>query len=279
MKIALLTGQQELDTEIRSLYEPSENGNRMSASVDIVIATPGRLLEHLTESGGAFDLRFLRFLIIDEADRLLSDFRIDWFKAVEKAVFGDPESQREPEMVWFFGEKRMVGQSSTMIRRHRPNVGSVNALFAAGRYPLQKIFLSATLSYDPGQLQRLNLFRPKLFRAKVDEGQHEESSMVVLPAELTEFCLTCSSKLKPLAVFNLLKEHEMDWKRVLCFVHSRETSRRLATLLTGLGMQNAKELSAALTRMRRYKLLKKFALGKVSGFLVLTPSPCYSMAF
>ncbi|KAJ4825082.1 hypothetical protein Tsubulata_035780 [Turnera subulata] len=38
----------------------------------IVVATPGRLLDHLTNTKG-FSLRTLKFLILDEADRLLDD--------------------------------------------------------------------------------------------------------------------------------------------------------------------------------------------------------------
>lgn len=37
---------------------------------DVVVGTPGRLLDHLTNSAGV-DLDDLEFLILDEADRLL----------------------------------------------------------------------------------------------------------------------------------------------------------------------------------------------------------------
>ena len=36
----------------------------------MIVATPGRLLDHLTNSSGV-DLDDLEFLILDEADRLL----------------------------------------------------------------------------------------------------------------------------------------------------------------------------------------------------------------
>ena len=37
---------------------------------DVIIATPGRLLDHITNSHGV-DLDDIEFLILDEADRLL----------------------------------------------------------------------------------------------------------------------------------------------------------------------------------------------------------------
>lgn len=45
-----------------------ELGNRPH----IVIATPGRLVDHLRSSSGEWDLSRVRFLVLDEADRLLT---------------------------------------------------------------------------------------------------------------------------------------------------------------------------------------------------------------
>jgi ATP-dependent RNA helicase DDX49/DBP8 len=39
----------------------------------IIIATPGRLRDHIRSSSGAVDLSRCRFLVMDEADRMLSD--------------------------------------------------------------------------------------------------------------------------------------------------------------------------------------------------------------
>lgn len=41
----------------------------LRAGVDVIIATPGRLLDHL--SGGRLDLSSIEFLVLDEADRML----------------------------------------------------------------------------------------------------------------------------------------------------------------------------------------------------------------
>ncbi|KAJ7700028.1 P-loop containing nucleoside triphosphate hydrolase protein [Mycena rosella] len=45
-----------------------ELGNRPH----IVVATPGRIVDHLRSSGGEWDLSLVKFLVLDEADRLLS---------------------------------------------------------------------------------------------------------------------------------------------------------------------------------------------------------------
>jgi hypothetical protein len=52
-----------------------------SSKVDILIATPGRLMDHLSTTPN-FTLQHLRFLIIDEADRLLNQSFQNWLSKV-----------------------------------------------------------------------------------------------------------------------------------------------------------------------------------------------------
>lgn len=54
--------------------------------MDIVVATPGRLLDHLEQTPG-FTLQHLRYLVIDEADRLLNQSYQGWVEKVMKAAY------------------------------------------------------------------------------------------------------------------------------------------------------------------------------------------------
>ncbi|KAI8086833.1 P-loop containing nucleoside triphosphate hydrolase protein [Gilbertella persicaria] len=45
----------------------------LSKRPHVIIATPGRLRDHIQSSSGAVDLRRCKFLVMDEADRMLSD--------------------------------------------------------------------------------------------------------------------------------------------------------------------------------------------------------------
>ena len=65
----------------------SEGPGLGSSKVDIVIATPGRLTDHLRATPG-FTLRHLRYLVLDEADRLLNQSYQGWLDLVMKAVSG-----------------------------------------------------------------------------------------------------------------------------------------------------------------------------------------------
>lgn len=51
----------------------------------IIVATPGRLLDHLENTKG-FSLRSLKYLVMDEADRLLD---LDFGDIIDKILKGD----------------------------------------------------------------------------------------------------------------------------------------------------------------------------------------------
>ncbi|KAJ4826473.1 DEAD-box ATP-dependent RNA helicase 10 [Turnera subulata] len=56
----------------------------------IIVATPGRLLDHMKETKG-FSLRSLRYLILDEADRLLDD---EFEKVMDEILNGIPSNRK-----------------------------------------------------------------------------------------------------------------------------------------------------------------------------------------
>jgi ATP-dependent RNA helicase DDX51/DBP6 len=64
--------------EEQSRLVNAESGDSL---VDIVICTPGRLVDHLQSTPG-FTLQHLRFLVADEADRLLMQSYQDWLAKV-----------------------------------------------------------------------------------------------------------------------------------------------------------------------------------------------------
>ena len=60
--------------------------------MNILVATPGRLVEHISNTEG-FSLQFLRFFIIDEADRLLAEPYFGWLDKVYGSVYPIAESR------------------------------------------------------------------------------------------------------------------------------------------------------------------------------------------
>jgi len=133
--------------------------------VDIVIATPGRLTTHL-QGTPALDLRRLKFLVVDEADRLLRQNYQGWLQKVLVAAGADDQ---------------YVGLSSMGTRR------------------VVKFIVSATLTKDPSKIDRLDLVCPRYVAMIVDDHKYK------LPPGLAESKLVVPAGLKIAALVVLLQ--------------------------------------------------------------------------
>ncbi|MEE6527663.1 hypothetical protein FKM82_029210, partial [Ascaphus truei] len=181
---------------------------------DILVSTPGRLVDHIQETEG-FSLRQLRFLVIDEADRMIDSMNQDWLHHVTKAVY-----------------KGAAGAPSMLFSRREP--GTLTAASSCvPQAPLQKLLFSATLTQNPEKLQQLGLYQPRLFtsmrkapRADSSEGQSGEHTAAnySLPEGLTHYYIPCDMNAKPLILLHFLLT--LRFSRVLCFTNSREASHR-----------------------------------------------------
>lgn len=78
-----------------------------SSNVNILVATPGRLVEHISSTHG-FSLKFLRFLIIDEADRLLAEPYFGWLDKVYASAFPSAEKREECRFVIVFNDSKSL---------------------------------------------------------------------------------------------------------------------------------------------------------------------------
>jgi ATP-dependent RNA helicase DDX51/DBP6 len=83
------------------------------------------------------------------------------------------------------------------------------------------------------------------------------------PPGLRELYLECDAQLKPLVVHRLLTSPKYAWRRVLCFVSERASSRTLCGVLEKLGDVRVGEFSSLLTHVSRRTMLRKFAQGEI----------------
>ncbi|XP_055914240.1 probable ATP-dependent RNA helicase Dbp73D [Eupeodes corollae] len=229
------------------------------SKVDIVITTPGRLVEHLHATNG-FCLKSLKFLVIDEADRIMNQVHHNWLYHLDNHV----------------------KTTSDMLLSGRAAPLCINELESSACTQPHKMLFSATLSQDPEKLQSIRLFQPKLFTSvltKLDVGEKstdvksaeirdEFIGKYTTPAELTEkYCIT-ESRIKPLTLYSLITENK--WTKFLCFTNSVESSHRLAYVLKILfkdTLMSIGELSAGLSGKVRTNVLSSFARGKVNGLI------------
>ncbi|XP_061026465.1 ATP-dependent RNA helicase DDX51 isoform X2 [Eubalaena glacialis] len=254
LRVALLTGQKSLAKEQESLVQDTAHGFRCLA--DIVVATPGRLVDHVEQTPG-FGLQHLRFLVIDEADRVIDSMHQSWLPRVLAAAF-PREGTRGP---------------FALLQRTQPRAVTA-ASVCCPQMPLQKLLFSATLTQNPEKLQQLGLYRPRLFstgsahggprdRAADGDGDGDGDSggKYAFPAGLTHRYVPCSLRLKPLVVLHLILE--MNLSRVLCFTNSRENSHRLFLLVQAFGGVRVAEFSSRYGPGSRKRILKRFQQGKI----------------
>uniref|UniRef100_A0A914LLK4 ATP-dependent RNA helicase n=1 Tax=Meloidogyne incognita TaxID=6306 RepID=A0A914LLK4_MELIC len=233
----------------RSLLFPN---NSCISQAHLIIATPGRLLDHLMDNDGNFiNLSILRFLVIDEADKMQDTARIEWLDVIERLSCASIASTNNLSI-------------SSLTNNYKQNCH------------LQKILVSATLLLDVNKLYIWNLRCPQLFLAtdkeveeeNVQEQQNVESGQmsILLPECLNHKILICDQKLKPLILFQQIKLHLSEWNKIIVFVNKKQTSYRLSYLLHKLNSSNLfklAELSSNLHRYRLLKLIKSFRNGKI----------------
>lgn len=261
VRCILLSKNRPLEIEQKLLLESStDDSEKCSSKIDIIVTTGGRLVEHLFYTKG-FSLQSLKYLVIDEADHAMSQMHNDWYYHLIQHLGIQNELQ---------SNRLSFRDLMTLVKDD-------------GSYQIpQKLLFSATLSQDPEKINIFNLFQPKLFTTSDNKEDlmkykerklHEEEQRghfigkYTTPAELTEkYCIT-EYKLKPLTLFGLVKKH--NWRKFLCFTNTVEASHRLSFVLQMLCGNDLviEELSSLLPMKVRQKVLQKFTEGKVNGIV------------
>uniref|UniRef100_A0A5K3EX82 ATP-dependent RNA helicase n=2 Tax=Mesocestoides corti TaxID=53468 RepID=A0A5K3EX82_MESCO len=289
IRVVLLTGEESFTAEQDNVFATHDS---KCVPPDIIVCTPGRLVDHIYNTQG-FCLEHVRFLVIDEADRVIAEEKQDWYNIFESAVYGATnvsESNRE----------------KSVSRRSFP-LPTIESHCSISAFTLQKILLSATLTHDPEPLKRFRLNFPRLFLASTSqketregeidlrqdtcresEGAKCESSgkleetqdsprglqyqapvvsgaggvgVFSTPSGLKEFFVELIERQKPMFLAHLIKK--LGHTRVLCFTNSRESTKRLAVLMSFFDNIKAGALNAGMPLQKRTRLLHSFANGEI----------------
>ncbi|KAF9433342.1 ATP-dependent RNA helicase dbp6 [Entomortierella beljakovae] len=251
LKIATTTGQNSFAHE-QSVLVGDVHGNSTTASqdgiggtfsskklggnsrVDILITTPGRLIDHI-KSTPNFTLQHLRFLVIDEADRLLNQSFQDWLYHILKAIHPSPENPLS-----------LTDGSNAIQLKMDPYGFPIHDAIAPGFLPsfyrlpesdvedpkalsVQKLLFSATLTRNPAKIASLQLSDPQYVAVQETNPDGDEKQKYSTPAGLTEHMIVCDTSEKPLMVLHLL--HHKNVRSALCFTKSVESAHRLYKLI------------------------------------------------
>ncbi|KMU82041.1 ATP-dependent RNA helicase DBP6 [Coccidioides immitis RMSCC 3703] len=126
---------------------------KTSPNIDILVSTPGRLVDHIRSTKG-FTLKHLKWLVIDEADKLLNESFQEWSQTVLQAVESKGNDDAHP-----------VPKDLCSLPKEQT---------------IRKIILSATMTRDITKLNSLRLINPKLVEVRA-----LDNSKGMLPSLLT----------------------------------------------------------------------------------------------
>jgi len=231
LRVGLVTGHSQFSREQREIVDATTGASR----VDILVATPGRLLDHIRSTIG-FTLEHLRYLVIDEADRLLSQSYQDWIRCVYRAA-------RTPIGADTEDTSSVVPRARTR-RPIEPGQATSALLAEFAGYGIRKIVVSATLTRNPRVLANLKLRAPMNFVAsrlpsqdpdgsgsKTRELANEKSKRFSTPETLEEKFVVTPTADKVLVLAQLLGSFSARGERALIFTASVDAAHRLSRLL------------------------------------------------
>jgi ATP-dependent RNA helicase DDX51/DBP6 len=267
---------------------PLDHVPQYDSGVDILICTPGRLVEHIEHTTG-FLLNSVRWLVIDEADQLLNQNFQGWASVLMDALHGETPVD-------------FMNAQERLLKRER-DANSIWSAVLPARRQLTKIVLSATMEKDLTKLGTLRLKRPKLVVVQDETAEalplEHEDNVFELPSTLEEFAVHVGDgSNKPLHLLHVLRnyiftclktskpredragssssssdeaeERSIDLadqqSRVLIFTKSTENASRLSHLLSVLEpafKDYLRTMTRALTAEASRKLLKSFGSGDV----------------
>ncbi|KAM0753774.1 DEAD-domain-containing protein [Meredithblackwellia eburnea MCA 4105] len=271
LKIGTITGAHSFAHEQSLLVGENvdESLQGGSSTFDILISTPGRLMDHIQSTKG-FSLQHLRYLVIDEADRLLTQSFQDWLPSILNVL--KPPASLSPGPSPAESDAVAPDWWSSSVAKLPSDVNE------RCLHSCQKLLFSATLSRDPAKIDALHLTRPIFISVEdaidgaFDDDHVDDELKFTLPATLSEFMIISPSTHKPLYLFHLL--HTLSLTSALCFTKSVEAATRLAKLVSFFEAEwasanpEAKKVavhtySSDLTPNERNKVLASFKKGEI----------------
>ncbi|VDL96438.1 unnamed protein product [Schistocephalus solidus] len=273
--------------------------------------------------------------IIDEADRVITEEKQDWYNVFEGALYGAMHLSSSKDLaIQDLVRSHLLPTIDSQCTMASCTLQKVSADLNFWQFTSQahsnevvpyavapkysslvhfQILLSATLTHDPGPLKRFRLNFPRLFLATSlfedvssqtclapsDEPSKvttEEDRMVnkytlrfdayplpdhrnvkppisvggastggvgvfSIPSGLKEFVVEITDHHKPPFLAYLVRK--LGHEKVLCFTNSRESTKRLAFLMSKFNGLQARALYAGLPLPKRSRILKEFGSGGV----------------
>jgi len=291
LKAEMATGEHSFAREQESIVgESSRLLYGGQSEVDILICTPGRLVDHLNSTRN-FTLQHLRYLVIDEADRLMDQSFHNWLPRLLATLNPpDPMTPLPPADVKGVPEDTYVDPfpiSDPLAPAWLASspLGDLRTDFTQEKQiSCQKLLFSATLTRDPSKIASLKLRNPQYIivgggNAHAPLGSEGPiGDTHAFPPNLKEHLIVCTPFQKPLMLMYLIHQHHVN--HALVFTKSAESTSRLMKFIeffekslaaspdeSSMKFSMAQAYSSELNTTKRKKILETFKNAEV-GILV-----------
>ncbi|RKF59149.1 ATP-dependent RNA helicase mak5 [Erysiphe neolycopersici] len=219
---------------------------RLLSKADIIIATPGRLLEVVNSCKQTLkSIRHIKFLVIDEADRLLSDGH---FKEAEEIL-------------------NLLDSSENIDENNRTPSSRQTLVFSATfqKTLQQKLAGRSKRSLKENDAFMENLMNKLKFREEIPK-YIDVNPVSQMAENLKEGIVECKGTEKDFYLYALLLQYSN--KRTLVFTNSIHSVRRLTPMLQNLGL-NAQALHSQMAQKARMRSIERFSCPISKGSILI----------
>ncbi|KAI9807593.1 MAG: hypothetical protein M1825_005533 [Sarcosagium campestre] len=233
--------------------------HRQLEGADLIIGTPGRLWEIISGGHGLVkSLKKIKFLVIDEADRLLSEGHFQEFEQILSILDDDDEKEVGSSSDSGTEDTSPGHQRQTLVFSATFQKDLLQKLSGKMRSRSDKLGEQASMEY---LLKKLN------FREK--HPKFVDVNPVSQMAErLDEALVECAALEKDLYLYGLLLYHRRS--RILVFTNSISSVRRLTPFLQALNLP-AHSLHSQMPQKARLRSIERFAApGNSQSILIAT---------
>lgn len=222
--------------------------DRIRRGMNILIATPGRLCDHL-DTTLALDLSKVDYLIFDEADRMLD---LDFEKKINFIIFklhsAKKKALNEPEIPKFKLDENgepiedpsalLNDSNKNLTKRIDPQTILISATLTSGIKEIaRRLNINDAVSIDAasnGAEKSLSKQQNKEEDNQLDSKDKVEQEKIALPANLTHFYMIVPSKLRLIGLISFLLDkivYKGDSAKMIIFASTNDSVQFHHTIL------------------------------------------------
>ncbi|CEP61099.1 putative ATP-dependent RNA helicase DBP6 LALA0_S02e06700g [Lachancea lanzarotensis] len=188
---SLITGISKLENSLRDEHKKFQN-----QQPDILIITPGRLVDHLQLN--SFDLKNLKFLVLDEADRLLNQSFQNWCSVIMNRLKSD-KNERAPVSVIKMVFSATLTTNTEKLHNLELNRPSLFMMDSVKLYHLPKLLQEHNV-----QIPTAKSFAKPLFLMQLIVALSDNNSRILVFARSNEASLRLATLLQLMSAKRIL---------------------------------------------------------------------------